>query len=362
MKIQRTYNYNGVSPCYFRTTTFAPYKKAILQITEQCNLHCKHCFVSAQRNGEVMNLEVIEKNILPRLLKMNVIKVSLTGGEPFMHPHLLEICYLLANNDIETTICTNGTLVSSNILDKFIKIPKLKFNISLDGFSYNSHGKFRGMKSSTDFDKLLSNIQNIGNVGKLNGLLCTPNLFCEEKEFGEICKFGKTNHAKYVLFNPLSKIGRGQESLGFTVNEKIFEKIEESTRCFIDENFEVIYIRFANTKKQLLPQCVLGNMFYVFTNGETTLCPYMVFACKNDNSPYPEDQFIIGNIISEDIDIEEYVENNKLNNIVLKTECENKERCYGGCHAAKIMNGRKINECDWEFCPKKEEVNYVYCN
>jgi MoaA/NifB/PqqE/SkfB family radical SAM enzyme len=352
MKTQRTYNYNGVSPCYFRTTTCPPYKKAILQITERCNLHCKHCFVSSQNKGEYMSFEVIRDNILPRLLKLNVIKVSLTGGEPFMNPHLLDICNLLANNDIEITICTNGTLVSNNVLSQFTKIPKLKFNISLDGFSFGSHGKFRGMKNSTDFDQLLSNISNIGTIGKLNGLLCTPNSFCEEQEFADICKFGKTNHAKYILFNPLSKIGRGQQSLGFTVKENIFDKIKESTRFFIDENFEVLYIRFPNTKKQLLPQCVLGNMFYVFTNGDTALCPYMVFACKNDNSPYSNNQFIIGNIISENLDIDEYLKASELNNNISKTKCET-SGCYGGCYAAKIMNGSKIDKCDWELCPIK---------
>ena len=355
MKTQKTYNYNGVSPCYFRTTTLAPYKKAILQITERCNLHCKHCFVSSQSKGNNMCLETIKNIILPRLLKMNVIKVTLTGGEPFVHTKLLEICNLLAENDIEITICTNATLITDAVLEKYSIIPNLKFNISLDGFSFNSHGKFREMRNKSDFEQLLSNIQNIGNKGKLNGLLCTPNIFCQENEFAEICKFGKSNNAKYVLFNPLSNFGRGQKSLNLTVKENIFEIIENTTRCFIDNNFEVLYIRFPNIKKQLLPQCVLGNMFYVFTNGDTTLCPYMVFACKNDDSPYPESEFIMGNIIEENININEYIKTHSLNSILLKTDCKDKRECYGGCYAAKIMNGNKIDECDRDLCPRKEE-------
>ncbi len=350
MRTKKTYNYDGVSPCYFRTTTRTPYKKAILQITERCNLRCKHCFVSSVPNGSYMDYEVIENDILPRLLNLNVIKVTLTGGEPFVHPNLFEICNLFACNGIEITICTNGTLVTENILSKFEKIHHLKFNISLDGFSFDSHGKFRGMRNPILFDQLLSNIESIGSIGKLNGLLCTPNSFCEKSEFADICNFAKMNHAKYVLFNPLSKIGRGQQSLEFSVEEIFYDEIIRSTNHFIDENFEVLYIRFPNTKKQLLPQCELGNMFYVFTNGDTTLCPYMAFACKNNNSPYPSNQFVIGNIILNDLIIDEYVQKNKLNNIILKNKCK-KEECYGGCHAAKIMDGKKIDECDSELCP-----------
>jgi radical SAM protein with 4Fe4S-binding SPASM domain len=288
---------------------------------------------------------------LPRLLQLNVMKVSLTGGEPFMHPDLLNICKLLSENNIEITICTNGTLISNHVLNNFIKFSKLKFNISLDGFSFHSHGKFREMNNSAEFDKLLLNIQAIGKAGKLNGILCTPNLFCEEEEFVNICQFAKDNNAKYVLFNPLSKIGRGQESLSYSVEETIFDKIEKSTRYFIDDIFEVIYIRFPNKKNQLLPKCVLGDMFYVFTNGDATLCPYMVFACKTKDSLYPENQFIIGNISTNDLDINEYVKKNNLNNIIQDDECDKTGICYGGCHAAKIMNGKKIEECDFELCP-----------
>lgn len=356
MNTKIIYNYNGVSPCYFRTTTVPPFRKAMLQITERCNLHCKHCFVSAINNGKQMDFKVIKDKILPRLIKLNVVKVTLTGGEPFMHPQLLDICNLFSDNNIEITICTNGTLVSNNLLSKFITISKLKFNISLDGFSFNSHGQFRQMKNINEFDNLLFNIQNIGKIGKLNGLLCTPNSFCKKEEFIQLCQFAKSNNAKYVLFNPLSKMGRGQQSLDFSVDRQMFYEIEKSTRCFIDENFEVIYIRFINAKKQFLPRCTLGNMFYVFTNGDTTLCPYMVFACSNEDSPYPKNQFILGNIITEEFDINEYIEKNKLNNISLKTKCENRNICHGGCYAAKIMNGKRIDECDFELCPQKSDM------
>lgn len=350
MNTRKIYNCQGVSPCYFRTTTSYPYRKAILQITERCNLHCKHCFVSSINCGKTMDLSVIENQILPRLLKLNVIKVTLTGGEPFIHPKLLEICLLLAQNDIEITICTNATLISRERLMKFTDIPKLKFNISLDGFSFNSHGRFRGMEKEGDFEKLLLNIRNIGIVGKLNGLLCTPNVFCEEKEFEEICEFGKNNKAKYVLFNPLSNMGRGQQSMELTVDNSVYDIIKERTRHYIDDSFEVLYIRFPNNQHLPLPQCVLGNMFYVFADGNTTLCPYMVFACNNDSSPYPKNQFIFGNIITEELDIDAYLYNSKLNSPVIKTKCDNR-KCFGGCHAAKIMKGGKIDECDSDLCP-----------
>jgi hypothetical protein len=42
--------------CYFRTTVEQPYRKALVQINEDCNLRCAHCFVSATRIGKQMPL------------------------------------------------------------------------------------------------------------------------------------------------------------------------------------------------------------------------------------------------------------------------------------------------------------------
>ena len=55
------------SSCYFRTSTIAPERKALVQITERCNLHCAHCFVSAGREGIDISLEQMEEAVLPRL-------------------------------------------------------------------------------------------------------------------------------------------------------------------------------------------------------------------------------------------------------------------------------------------------------
>jgi MoaA/NifB/PqqE/SkfB family radical SAM enzyme len=72
--------------CYFRTAAGGDGRKALLQVTERCNLHCAHCFVSATRHGAVLSLEVIRDRVLPRLVAARVRRLTLTGGEPFVHP------------------------------------------------------------------------------------------------------------------------------------------------------------------------------------------------------------------------------------------------------------------------------------
>ncbi|MGH3900233.1 MAG: radical SAM protein [Pseudonocardiaceae bacterium] len=74
--------------CYFRTTVAAPHRKALVQINEDCNLRCAHCFVAATRIGQQMPLAQVIDTVIPRLADCRVRRVTLTGGEPTIHPRV----------------------------------------------------------------------------------------------------------------------------------------------------------------------------------------------------------------------------------------------------------------------------------
>ncbi len=77
--------------CYFRSTVKKPELKVLLQITERCNLHCKHCFNSSINIGDEISYQIIEEKIIPKLVSANVTRVTLTGGEPMVHPEVIKI-------------------------------------------------------------------------------------------------------------------------------------------------------------------------------------------------------------------------------------------------------------------------------
>ena len=100
--------------CYFRTSVQPPHRKALVQITEWCNLHCAHCFVSAGRYGDTMSLESIRDILLPRLKECRVVNVTLTGDEPFAHQYIIEIVSLYKGAGMKVGICTNATHISED--------------------------------------------------------------------------------------------------------------------------------------------------------------------------------------------------------------------------------------------------------
>lgn len=349
----KIYNEDYCAACYFRTIAEYPNRKCLIQLTEKCNLRCKHCFVSADNSGKEMDYEKIKENIVPQLVQNNVKKVTLTGGEPFVYERLYDVISLLCTHEINVSICTNATLISKEFLSKISKYQAVHFNVSLDGFSSNSHGKFRGNMKTELYKNIIRNVKLLGQSGLLNGILVTPNIYSSIEEYINLCNFAKECGANYVLMNPLSQFGRGEKSIKLAFDQIQMNKLRSATEKFGDEAMEMVYIRFPNNKNKPLGKCVAGKIMYIFTNGDIAYCPYMVFAAKDRNSLYEEQDFILGNIFEKDFDwnksLEQYIFPVKYNEVCF--DCDNAS-CRKGCYAAKIAKGRKLESSDDEVCPK----------
>lgn len=104
-----------------------------LLITDSCNLACSYCHNEGQfGQGQFMTLEAVEG--LAQWLKENSIYVKsliLSGGEPSIHPQLLEIVHLLRDSAQSLSIVTNGTRLSAEKIDELAAagLSYIKFGI-----------------------------------------------------------------------------------------------------------------------------------------------------------------------------------------------------------------------------------------
>jgi radical SAM protein with 4Fe4S-binding SPASM domain len=348
------------SSCYFRTSTISPERKALLQITERCNLHCAHCFVSAIRDGTDIPLQAIRSQILPQLAHARVARLTLTGGEPFAHPDVLEIVRAGRQARMTVTICTNGTLISEAQMDQLQGIGGVACNVSLDGFTAESHGRFRGNPAS--FQQTVATVRALGERGLLKGLLATPNTLAEAREFAELCAFARDCGAEYVLMNPLASMGRGVRGARRLASaEGHLREIARLTDPFAGADLDVVRIRFPNDSSAPLSGCEAGTIIYVFATGEVTVCPYLVFAARTPASKHAPEDFIVGNILT-DQDIARRLDSYRLHDRKKVAadptcgSCAMASGCGRGCPAAVIATGGRLGERDREQCPVPDEA------
>lgn len=106
-----------------------------VEITRQCNLHCAHC-VRGDAQDVTITPEIIDK-LLDQIDA--VISLDLTGGEPFLHPEMVEYLFDgIIKRDISILTVgtvTNGTICDKRCADAFSKMAeyikkKKKLNLS----------------------------------------------------------------------------------------------------------------------------------------------------------------------------------------------------------------------------------------
>lgn len=340
------------SSCYFRTSVAGDDRKALVQITERCNLHCAHCFVSSTSQGTDMSLGQFLDNVLPRLIEARVRRITLTGGEPFVHPNLVSFCTAAVGAGLPVGICTNATLVTERQIADLVNLKDVHVNVSFDGFRANSHGRFRGNRSS--FNTTLATTQRLAEAGLLQGLLSTPNALTDPEEFADLCAFAVDVGADYVLMNPLSAFGRGVRSQGrLAAPEETMRAIQAVTQRFADR-LDTVYIRFPNDGKPL-GGCEAGRIIYVFVDGQVAVCPYLVFAARSSRSLYADTEFLVGSIedegVVEALDAYRFHERYTVGANSTCGSCSMSDACGKGCPAALVSRGQLIGEVDSEQCP-----------
>ena len=340
------------SSCYFRTSVEGHHRKALIQITERCNLHCAHCFVSSGNHGDHMRFEDIVERVLPRLLRARVERLTLTGGEPFVHPELMDICAAVADMGLPLGICTNATQTTDDQIEQLARLGNIHINVSFDGFRPESHGRFRGNQSS--FATTLATTRKFAQAGLLQGLLSTPNALTEIDEFAALCEFAVEVEAEYVLMNPLSSFGRGVKSQGrLAADDDKMRAIRTVTERFRERNLDLTHIRFPNEDKPL-GGCDIGKLVYVFADGQLAVCPYIVFAARTPQSKYRDDEFLIGNILNDEVgpglDAYDFDSRFAVGSNAKCGGCRMNAECGKGCPAAIISHGGHIGEVDSEQC------------
>jgi radical SAM protein with 4Fe4S-binding SPASM domain len=116
-----------------------------LLLTHRCPLSCEFCFdasqvLTAAPTGD-MSLEVVDRLLeLLRASSVRDFNVSLSGGEPTLHPSFLDILARITEAGFSATILSNGqTLADPRFMDEVLRFNVWNFQFSIEGASAAVH-------------------------------------------------------------------------------------------------------------------------------------------------------------------------------------------------------------------------------
>ena len=137
------------------------------ELTARCNFNCPMCYVhlnqaEIEKSGkrELTAEEWID--IARKAKDKGMIFVLLTGGEPMMRKDFFEIYDAMRNMGLLISINSNGSMLKGEILERFLKTPPFRFNISLYGGSNETYEK---MCSRAVYDEVKENIRKLRSKG-----------------------------------------------------------------------------------------------------------------------------------------------------------------------------------------------------
>lgn len=200
----------------------------VLELTKRCNLSCKYC--SANSSITMGSNDMSEKKwklILDKLSKLAPDFLILSGGEPLLYKHFSSILQYATNHFAAVGLTTNGTILTDELIELFIKSHITSIQISIDGLK-NYHDSMRGKGT---YEKICNNITCLKNNGLTvhsMTVLTRKNLFDIDLIVNELMKLGIDK----IGFERLSPIGRGKQLKNnlLTPNDLkwLYEKLQSS--------------------------------------------------------------------------------------------------------------------------------------
>lgn len=145
--------------------------------TDNCNLRCKHCYQQDYATEDLPFSDLLKiAATIEQTLKTwkRLGRISLTGGEPFLHPKTLFTLLNFFEKSPHTSwvgILTNGTLISDECIQQLQAITKLReVQISLDGATEITHNRNRG---DGVFALALKALDSLKSAGITSAVMCT---------------------------------------------------------------------------------------------------------------------------------------------------------------------------------------------
>lgn len=204
-----------------------------VSITDRCNLHCSYCRpkegISLKGHDDILRYEEIIR-IVSMAVKLGLIKVRITGGEPLVRRGFIEfIAELKKINGLQDiSLTTNGILLeeyAQGIFDAGIH----RINISLDSLNKE---KYFHITNGGNLEAVLRGIAKVEEIGfspiKINAVAIKGFNDDEVLAFAKLA-VDKPFQVRFIELMPMgqSNLDHGEDYLSMTqLIQKISSKYE----------------------------------------------------------------------------------------------------------------------------------------
>ncbi|HVJ09433.1 MAG TPA: TIGR04053 family radical SAM/SPASM domain-containing protein [Acidisarcina sp.] len=240
----------------------------IWEVTQACDLSCKHCRAAAQplRSPEELSTEE-GKHLIDQIADMHVPIFVFTGGDPIKRPDIFELIRYATAKGVHAALTPSATpLLTREVIGKLKEAGLARLAVSLDGSTAEIHDNIRQLSGA--YSKTLQAIQWANEVS----LPVQVHTTASRQNITDLGKLATLLHElEIVMWSVffLVPVGRGQKSDLLTGEEfeQVFEKLYQLSK---EVPFQIKTTEGMHYRRYILQQHVAELERERATNGRET--------------------------------------------------------------------------------------------
>lgn len=255
-----------------------------ISITNSCNMSCFYCHNEGQghyNKKQFMDINYIEQ-LVDFIIKNNIYvkKINITGGEPLLHPDLIEIVEKLSKITKDIKLNTNGTLLTKDKIMQLKKAGLTSMNVGIDSF-WSEQSKPNLIDNDRNINQLKQMILLAKDYFKLS--INTVITYYNYDKIDDMIDFSMSNGLFKIKLIELidfdfwqNKLTNNKNSNYFKIVLDKYSKIAKEVKYYQDRGrYDIILqngflIRFG---EDYCKTHACGNLYSIInTNGEYVCC------------------------------------------------------------------------------------------
>lgn len=171
-----------------------------IEIANECNERCIHCYIPHDKKNKILPSDLFYK-VLEEGRKLNIIHVSISGGEPLLHKDFIPFLRKCRELDLSVNVLSNLTLLNDMIIDEMKKNPLLSVQTSIYSMNPQVHDSITNKSGS--LEKTKNAVLKLIEAGIPVQISC-PIMKQNKNDFSTVQEWGEKNNISvlidYVIF------------------------------------------------------------------------------------------------------------------------------------------------------------------
>lgn len=219
-----------------------------IEIADACNERCIHCYIPNEQKKNRIDSSLFYR-IIEEGREMNIIHVTLSGGEPLLHQDLIPFLKRCRELELSVNILSNLTLLTDDLISEMKKNPLLSVQASLYSMDAAVHDSITNLKGS--FEKTKAGILRLCEE-RIPVQISCPVIKQNKDSYADVLRWGWAHHIA-VATEPM--IFAAYDHSGCNLHNRLsIEEVDDVLTVQMQEGYAESIRRTAEDKEKQTDQ------------------------------------------------------------------------------------------------------------